>query len=835
MWTIENNAAPGSARDFFQDDNGTLWFNFYNNITQEQTYASYDGTNWSYLLPSDIPGLGDHHNLKIVDPQGNWWTTIPNGIQEPKIYRTNEVSSTPFDTQIFPLGTNSYDNIVADCDNNIWMMGSGCLSKLNGQDWENFTTDQTGFVGDPREAVIDPTDCNIWFALYNSNNPIETDVGRYDGSEFETLTLDEGTCLSVDISNEGTLYFGTTRKGIGQYVNGNWTFFNESNSPINDFVSSVRILSDGTLWAASFEDGIGVKTGEDWSFFNSSNSPVDDFFSTIHIDKNENVFVRSGENLAKFNGTNWEIFSFDLPTSGITDINCIEQDHLGNYWIGTQEGALYWNGFDFTVFDITNSNIGSNSIRNIHIDSYSGDIWFVHYTGVSLLQKFHQPRSINGIAFFDANQDGVFDSGEDVRLPNQQILLLPDSTHGITNSLGAYSFYPSDPGSYQIQYEPVAPYLSTSPSTIDTFFSNETIVDLNFAAWSENIPEHISVDVVGSQLICNEELTIWVTFRNEGFLNVSGEINLSFDSVFTYLDAIPEPSNIELDQVTWDFSDLSFMESRTYRLNLTNPDVEALDEFFEFMANILADNVDENYKLTDEVLCSYDPNDKKATPLGIFDSNYSLLNDPIQYTIRFQNMGNFRARDILISDTIDPSLDISTFQIISSSHEMKTTIGSDRNVDFRFEDINLPPEEDDYLESQGFVKYQISPMAGLADPTIIHNTASIYFDLNPAIVTNTTENILVESLTVSSSELETQQPALVYPNPSTSEIHIEWPRSNTNSAWKVEIYDISGKLILDQAASTPIETLYIPEGGFYFFKIIREGYVQLEKVIILNQ
>ncbi len=552
-WTVENEAFPGSAYKFFQDDNGNFWFDLYNsNGINTRSYASFDGTTWSYWLESDIPdlpGLGEPI-LHMVDPQGNWWMASYSGYLEPKVYKIEGNSYSSYNTEIFPLCTNYYDNIVADCDNNVWVIGDDCLSKFDGQNWENIIGSQTGFAGSPWEAAIDPTNCDMWFALYSSGSE-DTDIGRYDGSAFETFSVGNGSCLSVDVSNDGTVYVGTSQQGLAQYMNGNWFYFNESNSPLGNHVGSVKVLSDGTIWVASYGQGLARKVGTEWTIFDSSNSPIEGSVHEIHLDNNENVWVRSGAGLAKYDGSNWEIFSFGLEPSGV---NCIAQDQLGNYWLGVPQGAMYWNGFDFIVFDVTNSNIGANYVRNIHIDSISGDIWFLHSAGVSVLTDFHPEESINGIAFFDANLNGEFDSNEDARLPNQQILLLPDSITAITNSIGAYSFYPENIGDYQITYEPSAPFVPTSPSILDTFFNEEPIVDMNFGTWTEDIPSGVSVDVVAGPSVCNSEVNIWVTFRNEGYLKISGEINFSFDSDFNYSSSYPEVSNIGNYQVTWTFT-----------------------------------------------------------------------------------------------------------------------------------------------------------------------------------------------------------------------------------------------------------------------------------------
>ncbi|MFK7774222.1 MAG: T9SS type A sorting domain-containing protein [Saprospiraceae bacterium] len=831
-WTTENTGTLGSVTSFFQDINGKLWFEYSNSATNGKNYGAYDGSNWSYWLGADLPtiaNLGFSSRFKSVDAQGNWWMVIYNGILEPKIHKIDGNSVTSYDTQISPVISSYFDNIVADCDNNVWIMGSGGLSKLDGQNWENYPDSLTGFSGALWEGTLDTASCDLWFALYSSGSA-DTDIGKYNGTDFETFSVGIGSALSVDFGLDGTLYAGTTQGGLGRYISGVWNFSHENNSPLSNFIRAVDVQSDGTVWVATYGNGLGSGMGTSWTMFDPSNSPIDDHVYNVYVDNDDNVWVESGIGLAKYDGTDWEIFSFDLEYG----VSCIAQDHLGNYWIGTGEGALYWNGFDYVKFDVTNSNIGGNFIRNIHIDPVNGDIWFINSIGVSVLKDFHADESISGVAFFDTNQNGLFDSNEDVRLPDQQILLLPDSTIAITNSLGAYSLYPDDIGNYEITYEPAAPYLPTSPTTIDSFFNGESIIDINFAVWTEDIPAGASIDIVTGPMVCNNEMNVWVTFRNEGFTDISGEINLSFDTVFAYSNSYPTVSSFETDQVTWTFDDLSFMHSRTYKLTLIAPGVDVLNQEFEFSAAIVTSNQSEPITLIDELLCSYDPNDKTAIPIGESISNFSLLDDPIQYIIRFQNMGNYLAEDIVVTDIIDPSLDISTFKILSSSHEMTTTIGSDRKVVFRFEDINLPPEEENYLGSQGYIKYQIAPLPELSDSTTIQNTAEIYFDLNPPIVTNTTENILVESLYVSSENLEHENQILIYPNPSNKEIWIEWQGVDTDSEWQIEVFDLSGKLLYRKQSKTSKDQISIPEKGFYILKIQKGEYLQVERIVVLG-
>ena len=77
---------------------------------------------------------------------------------------------------------------------------------------------------------------------------------------------------------------------------------------------------------------------------------------------------------------------------------------------------------------------------------------------------------------------------------------------------------------------------------------------------------------------------------------------------------------------------------------------------------------------------------------------------------------------------------------------MRTYIKSDRVVEFEFKDIYLPDSTSNFIGSQGYVSYKINHLPNLPEETLIKNTANIYFDFNPPIVTNTITNTLVSQL-----------------------------------------------------------------------------------------
>ena len=238
---------------------------------------------------------------------------------------------------------------------------------------------------------------------------------------------------------------------------------------------------------------------------------------------------------------------------------------------------------------------------------------------------------------------------------------------------------------------------------------------------------------------------IWV--YNNGNVALNGTFTLSFNQMFTataYSNGAPFVSNSN-GVVTWNINNQAPGTYAYYQVHINGPGSAYTGQSFPFTMNlVLLDNLgNEFYSNTwttnSTVLCSYDPNDKQATPEGYADQHFILPTDEIEYRIRFQNTGNASAVDVSIHDQLDlTKLDLSTFYPVVASHSYSTIIHNDGFVEFVFHNINLPDSASNEPGSQGYVVYKIKPLAGVAPGDVIYNTADIFFDDNPAVVTNTT-------------------------------------------------------------------------------------------------
>lgn len=229
------------------------------------------------------------------------------------------------------------------------------------------------------------------------------------------------------------------------------------------------------------------------------------------------------------------------------------------------------------------------------------------------------------------------------------------------------------------------------------------------------------------------------------------------------------------------------------------------------------------------VVNSYDPNDKHVTPAGIAEEGYIDTHvEKLDYLIRFQNTGNAPAFNVFIDDTLDVDLDISGLELMGSSHAMQLEVRDGRTLRFRFDDINLPDSTNDEANSHGYVAYRIPIRANAPLGTVIRNTAHIFFDLNPAVVTNTTVNTI--GLPVGIGDRVNIVPTIVLvPNPVRDVLTFR--SASLFAGEMVRVFDQQGREVVRTTVQGERTTLDVGAlvNGVYLLRV-GEGAVRFVKV-----
>jgi hypothetical protein len=140
---------------------------------------------------------------------------------------------------------------------------------------------------------------------------------------------------------------------------------------------------------------------------------------------------------------------------------------------------------------------------------------------------------------------------------------------------------------------------------------------------------------------------------------------------------------------------------------------------------------------------SWDPNDKQGPP-GVGSGGYFARTDPMTYTIFFENKkeATAAAYRVEILDTLDASVfDLSSVEFGPTSHPRVEHSLEGSVLSWEFDSIELPPNANP-PEGEGWVRFTVRLKDGLDELTEIRNSATITFDLNKPITTNTTLNTI---------------------------------------------------------------------------------------------
>ncbi len=232
----------------------------------------------------------------------------------------------------------------------------------------------------------------------------------------------------------------------------------------------------------------------------------------------------------------------------------------------------------------------------------------------------------------------------------------------------------------------------------------------------------------------------------------------------------------------------------------------------------------------DQVRGSYDPNDKVGFPQGLTPAHYIEKGQDIEYRIRFQNTGNDTAFLIRVVDTLPATLDPASIRPIAGSHEYTWDVSKNGIITFTFANILLPDSTTNEPLSHGFISFHVSQQPNLPDGTLINNSASIYFDFNEPVLTNTWQHTIGRPETVSTknpADNSKQIEVFVSPNPMMEEAHFVLTGAAPQTDLRFTLFDSMGKT-LEKAFFSGNDYTFKNNNrsaGLYFWQIESAGKV----------
>jgi len=369
------------------------------------------------------------------------------------------------------------------------------------------------------------------------------------------------------------------------------------------------------------------------------------------------------------------------------------------------------------------------------------------------LGKVHHPL------FYDLNENGLYDANEPFHAA-ASVIKTPGNTLSYSNATNGgqtFVYYGTHNFTYNQPNTPLWELTTDSSSYTITLDSINSIDTIYFGLFPTESLSKTNSFIASSNFRCNTDVTINVYSENEGTtILTEGILWVEIDEAVSGINYIDIPDTIvSPNRYGWSFTTLYPGNTVHKQISVSIPgplDFPLGDGLsFNSEVNYTDINGQQNsqvYIYNDIVECSYDPNDKLVSP--IYPLNYALVAEELVYTVRFQNTGNAEAYDVVIFDQLDNNLDPTTFRYLASSHEsvLSVTMDSNNLLKFDFQDIFLPDSTTNFEGSQGYVMYAVRADSTITEGTIVENSADIYFDFNPPIITNTTENVMVYSFDV---------------------------------------------------------------------------------------
>lgn len=510
---------------------------------------------------------------------------------------------------------------------------------------------------------------------------------------------------------------------------------------------------------------------------------------------------------------------------------------FSNTYLDTLSGMLIFNPSQIQISSLA---VKISEYRNgALIGSMMVDDEIIVATGMA------NPDTISGRVYVDNNSNNVFDGG-DLPVANTTVSMAPGNLVTSTLSNGKYELFVVD-GIWNITLPGPPPYFLVSPSGINVNTNGITSSGGNDFILTpvSNINDlEVHLNDVGRP-VPGQSYNLYVNYQNSGTTTQTGvDVTLTLDPLLQYVTASPAPTNVAGNTLIWTIPSVPVFGNGNIHI-ITGVDTTAIiGSPVNCVATVSSSAIDytpgNNTDILAEVVAAaYDPNIKEVAPSGDLPLSFISSQNWLTYKIHFQNLGTAPAQVVRIVDLIDPDLQISTLEYLSSSFPCVVTLSSPNQVEFRFTGINLQPASVNEPASHGYVEFRIRPKSTLQPGTYITNNAGIYFDFATPVYTNLVHSKVVTSVGFNDSPGDITSMTL-YPNPATNQCKLEF-NSPAAGNIKIDLYNFIGASVKQFTAnvSSGMNQILFSVGdlpsGNYFMMITDENQTRYSRLSVVKE
>ena len=375
------------------DKHGTVWAAI--SSGEQLTTKKYSGDKWE-----EVPGVV----RVMLDVAGEPWFMSERRLEK---YDQSVTIELP------PLMTELPNTLLVDNKDRLWLGGGEQIGVYDGDAMQLYTQ-KDGITGTVASLAFSP-DGEIWAAT-------DAGVNRFTDGKWMTVTTADG------LPGDDVSHLATDPKGrvwiIAQNQEGDRTLAVhdgmkwEERAPAGGFASTnftaLAVDKDGTVWLGTSDKGVFLYDGTLWRTYDSSNGLTNDRIFKILPDGKGNVWVLADRNLVssapgfgtsassqtgttmdvyRFNGTGWETLETPWHSWGQTNRRCAVLDGKGHLWVGLNpDSKLYqYDGERWFIYNPDDKWPGDTVPWEIATDNHD-DLWVVysHFAG-NFISKLETP------------------------------------------------------------------------------------------------------------------------------------------------------------------------------------------------------------------------------------------------------------------------------------------------------------------------------------------------------------------------------------------------------------------------------------------------------------
>lgn len=434
--------------------------------------------------------------------------------------------------------------------------------------------------------------------------------------------------------------------------------------------------------------------------------------------------------------------------------------------------------------------------------------------------------TLSGKNTYDVSNDGC--QNDTIHFPYLKYKIEDGNDFGYFFSYAnGYYQFPVSAGDYTYEASIENPeYFYIDPALRNVSFPGSTDpVVQDFCIQPNGDKQDLSISLIPTSDAIPGYLTKFkIIYENKGNMIMDGSVTFWYDGTkMDFQEENSSPDQLEINFVKWEFSELLPFEKRNIEFGVLlnkptdNPPLNdgEIISFAAVIEDLSSDETPEDNEVIVNlsVTNSFDPNDKACLEGAKISKD--KIGQFLRYKIRFENTGSAAAKNIVIKDIIDINqFEIESLLPLDGSHEFQTRIFDDNIVEFIFEDINLPFDDQ---SNDGYLVFKIKTKEDLQIGEIIRNKAEIYFDFNFPIITNTAET-LITILSSNTTEDHNKPSISISPNPAKAFIELS---SNTPMN-EISIFNTQGILVMKKQIKNQLTRKVDLQGldaGFYIAKI----------------